>query len=68
MELEQFFARNKFKTKEEEKKKKGLYPFWGRVLPSNSLQVQSQSSHILIANDNEKAILAFRAKISLKSN
>ena len=34
----------------------------------NSLPVQSQSSHILIANANEWAIFAFRAKIGLKSN
>ena len=48
--------------------KKGLLPCWDRVLRPNSTQVQSQSSHILIANDNEWAIFAFRAKFGLKSN
>ena len=32
----------------------------------NSLQVQSQSSHILIANANGGDIFAFSAKIGLK--
>ena len=48
------------------KKRNGLRPNWDRVLQPNSLQVQSQSSHILIANDNEWAIFTFRSKIGLK--
>ena len=55
------------KTKRK-RKKKGLRPCWNRVLRPNSLQVQTQSSHIFIANDNWWAIFAFRAKIGLKSN
>ena len=52
---------------QKKKEKKGLCLCWDRVLRPNSLQVQGQSSHILIANDNGWAVFAFRAKISLRS-
>ena len=51
-----------------EDQKKGLRSGWDRVLRPNSLQVQSQSSHILIANANGGDIFAFSAKIGIKSN
>ena len=50
-------------------KKKGLRPGWDRVLRPNSLQVQSQSSHILIANANGGGIFSLLVqKLVSKSN
>ena len=50
-----------------EYQKNDVRPHWDRVLRPNSLQVQGQSSHILFANDNGRAIFAFRVKAGLKS-
>ena len=49
-------------------KKKDFRPRWDQVLRPNFLQVQPQSSHVLIASDNGWAIFAFRAKVGFKNN
>ena len=48
-------------------KKKYLRPGWDRVLRPNSLQVQSQSSHILIANANWGIFSLLMQKLVSKS-
>ena len=67
LQLERFFC-PKLGVDQKKKRKKNLRPRWNRVLRPNSLLVQCQSSHILIASDNGWAIFAFGAKIGLKSN
>ena len=53
--------------KEQQKKTKVFVQVGIDFLRPNSLQVQSQSTHILIVNVKRGAIFAFSANIGLKS-